>query len=294
MPRLLRRLSPAGGALLVAAVVLTSGTAGAATGAALILGRSNTADRPTTLTNTGDGPALRLRAQSGPPFSVAGNDGRVHDLNADWLDGRNSRAFRALLLRGGRNDPDGGAAKERIYVVPLGVSLLRIELRGGGGAGGAGQPATGGGQGAFAEVVLSVKPGQLLALRPGDAGYAEGGFVAGTPGLGSVVTDVATKKRIAARGGAEGRRVGVLAGTCSAAAGGAGGDFVMDAEWGAGVTLLAVQDGRKGNEACAGNTPQESTDGAGGGVRGVAGSGGWGGKAGTSGTAGYILVTPLR
>ncbi len=292
MVKLARRLKPTAGAVLVGALVLTSGTAGAATGAALILGRSNSADRPTGLTNTGKGPALRLKAESGAPLSVAGNDRRVRSLNADLLDGRSSRAFKGLFLSGGSNSPDGGAAPERTYVVPRGVTKLHIELRGGGGAGGSGEPAGGGGQGAFVDFVLQVAPGQRLAVRPGDAGYAEEGLVI-TNGRRSAVTDVATGARIAARGGAAGKRADAPAGTCSTTSGGRGGDLSVSSLLTVKITLLAVQEGRRGAEGCVGNQPGEWTDGAGGGVPGVAGSGGRGDELGTSGQAGYVLIKPV-
>jgi hypothetical protein len=71
-----------------------SGVAVAATGNPLLLGRSNDAGRPTSLTNTGTGPALRLSNGAGaPPLTVNGNTTKVAGLNADLLDGKDSTAF---------------------------------------------------------------------------------------------------------------------------------------------------------------------------------------------------------
>src|SRR5258708_29469992 len=63
-----------------------SGGAYAATGGTLILGHTNTADKVTTLKNTGSGSALRLVTHSGstPPLAVS-NGSKIVNLNADML-----------------------------------------------------------------------------------------------------------------------------------------------------------------------------------------------------------------
>ncbi len=56
------------------------------------VGKSNLAASVSKLIKSGAGPALRLEVDSGPPLSV--NSGaKVTNLNADKLDGQNSRAF---------------------------------------------------------------------------------------------------------------------------------------------------------------------------------------------------------
>ena len=73
----------------VALVLAMSGTAVAATGGTLLLGKGNTAGRTTALTNHGTGAALRLAAHNltTPPLAVGLNHTKVRNLNADFLDG---------------------------------------------------------------------------------------------------------------------------------------------------------------------------------------------------------------
>lgn len=67
------------------ALVIGGGSAVAATGGKFILGKSNTADATSTLTNK-NGTALSLKSGRGPALKV--NNGRkVVNLNADKLDG---------------------------------------------------------------------------------------------------------------------------------------------------------------------------------------------------------------
>ncbi len=63
----------------------------AANGHAFSLGGSNSESRPSSLTNTGSGPALSLHAH-GAPLAV-GNTEKVTHLNADLVDGLNARAL---------------------------------------------------------------------------------------------------------------------------------------------------------------------------------------------------------
>jgi len=60
----------------------------AATGQSLLLGRSNSANRTTSVTNTGSGPALSLvtRSSATAPFATNAK-GKVVNLNADRVDG---------------------------------------------------------------------------------------------------------------------------------------------------------------------------------------------------------------
>jgi hypothetical protein len=79
----------------LALFMATSGTAVAATGGSLILGRSNSAAASTSIRNTGTGPALTLGTAKTTtvPFSVGSNQTKVPYLNADKLDGLDSTAL---------------------------------------------------------------------------------------------------------------------------------------------------------------------------------------------------------
>ncbi len=80
------------------------GTAIAATGGNFILGHANRAGQPTSLKNTGTGPALRLaNGHAGSaPFTINGNTHVVPGLNANYLGGHPSSyyASRAVLPSG--------------------------------------------------------------------------------------------------------------------------------------------------------------------------------------------------
>jgi hypothetical protein len=76
------------------------GTAVAATGKPVLLGRSNSADLPTSISNvdSGTGPALNLRTKSAKtPNLTVSNGARIAHLNADNLDGLDSVAFQRTL-----------------------------------------------------------------------------------------------------------------------------------------------------------------------------------------------------
>jgi hypothetical protein len=79
----------------VTVLVLAANTvAYAATGGKFILGKSNSANKQTTLTRTTLGPALKLNTKSGNNAPLATNGkGKVVNLNADSLDGKDSSAF---------------------------------------------------------------------------------------------------------------------------------------------------------------------------------------------------------
>lgn len=88
----------------VAALVLGSSAAYAATGGNFILGKSNSAGT-TTVLSSGHGPALALKA-SGPALKVS-NTSKVANLNADSLDGLSSSAFARTAGRTGAYDATG-------------------------------------------------------------------------------------------------------------------------------------------------------------------------------------------
>ena len=84
--------------VLLGAAVLVGGVniaAYAATGGNFLLGKSNSAGKTTTLTNTGKGAPLSLKGRaSAPPLTVSSSR-KVAKLNADKLDGKDSTAFEA-------------------------------------------------------------------------------------------------------------------------------------------------------------------------------------------------------
>ena len=66
----------------------------AATGDSLVLGRTNEADMPTTVRNTGTGPTLRLvSSDPATPNLYVSSRAKINKLNADLLDGVSSSAF---------------------------------------------------------------------------------------------------------------------------------------------------------------------------------------------------------
>ena len=79
-------------ALVLALVLGVVATAFGDTGDFFKVGRSNFASTVSTLTRSGAGPALSLRADSGPPLAV-NRQGKVANLNADLLDGKTQSAF---------------------------------------------------------------------------------------------------------------------------------------------------------------------------------------------------------
>lgn len=115
-----------------------TGTAYAATGGNLILGNSNTANKTTSLANTGSGAALRLVTKTGstPPLTVS-NDTKIANLNADMVDGvrvtslqpklPSRLSFTPLKLINGWVGNCDSAGMPGIAVDPSGV----VHLRGG-------------------------------------------------------------------------------------------------------------------------------------------------------------------
>lgn len=79
-------------------LVLSSGTAVAATGGKFILGGSNTVNRTSTLTNSA-GTALSLNSKAGTAPLRVNRTTKVANLNSDRLDGLDSKQ---LALRSGR------------------------------------------------------------------------------------------------------------------------------------------------------------------------------------------------
>lgn len=81
--------------VVLAALVLVLGgnlAAYAATGGSFLLGKTNRADATSVLTNTGTGPALKLRSSGAPPLAVTSGR-KVAKLNADRVDGLDATAL---------------------------------------------------------------------------------------------------------------------------------------------------------------------------------------------------------
>lgn len=79
----------------VTVLVLAANTVAlAANGKGFLLGKTNSASKVTTLTRTVSGPALQVKTKSNlnAPFAVNGT-GKVANLNADKIDGKDSSAF---------------------------------------------------------------------------------------------------------------------------------------------------------------------------------------------------------
>lgn len=91
-----RRTGPSGWAGVIlgglALFVACTGTAVAASGGHLVLGRNNTASATTTLTDTSGTPLKIVGSTSAPPLSV-NSPRKVKQLNSDLLDGLDSTAF---------------------------------------------------------------------------------------------------------------------------------------------------------------------------------------------------------
>jgi hypothetical protein len=92
----MRRLTTLGSALLVAAILVMGidYVSYAATGDSFILGQLNKAGTVTTLERTTNGAALKLKTNNNAaaPF-VTNAQGKVTNLNADKVDGKNASAF---------------------------------------------------------------------------------------------------------------------------------------------------------------------------------------------------------
>jgi hypothetical protein len=120
-----------------------SGGAYAATGGTLILGHTNTADKPTTLKNAGSGSALRLATHSAstPPLAVS-NGTKIVNLNADMLDGLHASSlqrklpsrltFTPLTLINGWTGNCYGGGAPGIALDPSGVVHFQGEMCNGG------------------------------------------------------------------------------------------------------------------------------------------------------------------
>lgn len=82
--------------LLAAALLVGAANLGAfaATGGPLLLGKSNTASKTTTLKTTGSKPALSLKSKAGKAPLKVSNTTKVAKLNADLVDGLDADALK--------------------------------------------------------------------------------------------------------------------------------------------------------------------------------------------------------
>jgi hypothetical protein len=122
---IVHRPSPATAISVVSLVVALSGTAYAATGGSLVLGRSNTATSLTSLSDS-RGTALSLSSPAGKPALALSNAIQIPRLNASFLQGRaatsflgsNSTAVNANALEGSPASAFGAVESARINGVP--------------------------------------------------------------------------------------------------------------------------------------------------------------------------------
>jgi len=108
-------------------VITADYAAMAATGGGFLLGRSNTADRVTTLTNSGTGPVLKLwttHPGTRPPLGV-NSSVKVTNLNADKVDGKSAAALgvRTLLFTRVVNTVGSSGFEYTLNAVPAGTYL---------------------------------------------------------------------------------------------------------------------------------------------------------------------------
>ncbi len=106
-------------AVLLAAVVLIGGAnlaAYAANGQPLLMGKTNTATKKTTVKNNGSGPALHLKTQPGQAPLKVNRTKKVNKLNADLVDGASAADLKTL---GERFDlPGRGSANQHAFAFP--------------------------------------------------------------------------------------------------------------------------------------------------------------------------------
>ncbi len=112
------------GATTLLVVALDASTY-AATGKSLLLGKSNSANKMTTVTRTTPGATLRLVSRPGsPPLSVNSSQ-RVPGLNADHVDGLSGQSLqsRAVVFTDGAGGPRGTT---ETWSIPLSPGLYDI------------------------------------------------------------------------------------------------------------------------------------------------------------------------
>ncbi|HWJ11131.1 MAG TPA: hypothetical protein VNS46_17260 [Nocardioides sp.] len=116
----------------VTVLVLAANTAAiAATGKGFLLGKSNSADRLTSLTRTTPGPVLAVKSKNSTaaPLVVNGK-GRVTNLNADKVDGKDASVLgtRALVWTYVGNSPQQSGHTYTLANVPAGTYFFNYEV----------------------------------------------------------------------------------------------------------------------------------------------------------------------
>lgn len=97
---------------VIAALVLGSGGAYAATGGNFTLGAKNTATKVSVLSNT-RGTALKLQSKAGTPPLAVSSGTRVANLNSDRLDGLSSEQFLGATGKAADSDKLDGLSSEQ-------------------------------------------------------------------------------------------------------------------------------------------------------------------------------------
>jgi hypothetical protein len=293
-------VSPASVIASLALFVALSGTAVAATGGALILGRANTADRATVLSNP-NGTPLKLRgAATAPPLGVGGNQTRVPDLNASLLDGQTAGELSQHLLY-------FTTPGTYTMTVPDGFTHMMMYARGGGGGGGSHAwdvkgVGGGGGQGSRATVLATTSPGAMFDVDVGDGGaaggdgYRLGGYRGGQSTVFAHGTDRSYLKALVYAYGGEG---GLPAANCPndseptpQTSPGAAGAYESPVGLDGATGELGESGSWYGAQDCTTAIPNHGL----GGGQGLAGSGGNGSRptlAATPGRPGYVIVAFL-
>jgi hypothetical protein len=183
-------------------VVWGIGVADAATGGGFVLGKVNKESSTATLTNS-RGIPLSLKAKSGYPPLAVNSSKLVPHLNAAEVGGLTASKLQRRLTGGACPTGIGSVAttgavtcahdqliytSNGTFTVPAHVTHVTGELWGGGGGGGGNSDygyastAGGGAAGGFAEVLITVTPGQTYDVTVGAAGL---GGTAGQVGGGA-------------------------------------------------------------------------------------------------------------
>jgi hypothetical protein len=178
------------------------------------------------------------------------------------------------------------------WTAPAGVTVVKLRIWGGGGAGGSGLGGAGGGGsgGGYSEGYYPVGAGQSFVVTVGNGGSG-GGSAGGGSSFGSLASAMGGQPGAngsANAGGPGATVVGSGYGSGFARAGGAGGDpFEAASSWvsGAGGSAYAAGGGLSVVGAASSSTAGQAAAGTGGG-----GSGGIGNGAGGQGGPGLILV----
>jgi hypothetical protein len=211
------------------------------------------------------------------------------------LPGATSLPFKLPALRPGFSTIQSFAASGN-FVVPNGVSRVRVTVIGGGGSGGthASLPGGGGGAGGQAiRIISGLAAGSVIPVTVGAAGAAPGG-----PGNGGSGGTSSFGVYVSATGGLGGIGGSALA-TCAGNGGGAGygGDVNLSGAWGTDAIPLAARGGDGGGPGNGRGTSAQVQGVSAGGVGGGGGGGGCSipggggaGAAGGNGGPGLVVV----